>query len=63
MVWTVAQVGDFTSMVTRGKCGKFKKKHLSLLLGKKNGNEKGRLLGLGTKSNGLPLVKAKETGN
>jgi hypothetical protein len=44
MVWVATQVGDFMSVVTGGKCGRFKKRHLGLLLGKKKRVKKGKKL-------------------
>jgi len=44
MVWAIVQVGDFMNMVTRGKCERFKKKHLGLLLEKKKGIKRGKKL-------------------
>ncbi len=40
MVRVATQVGDFMNMVTRGKCERFKKKHLGLLLEKKDKSKK-----------------------
>jgi hypothetical protein len=42
MVWVAIQTGDFMNMVTRGKCERFKKKHLGLLLEKRNRSKKGK---------------------
>jgi hypothetical protein len=42
VVWAAAQVGDFMSMVIGSNCGRFKNKHLGLLLKKKSRSKKGK---------------------
>jgi hypothetical protein len=42
VVWAAVQVGDFMSMVIGNNYGRFKNKHLGLLLKKKIGVKKGR---------------------
>jgi ABC-type lipoprotein release transport system permease subunit len=64
--WAATQVKNFMSVVTRGKWRRFKKRHMGLVLGKRElGVEKGKKLemvvvGPRNEGNGLPSCGARE---